>query len=162
MAGRGPAPKKKPLGHKSKADLAKVEIEVEPPTATPELPDSYQFELTTRDYIDGKQITTKESVTLDYVDQTRAWWADWKAAPQADLFTVTTWRRLLMLAPLVDQFHRTGSKDLMAEIRLNEAKLGATPEDMQRLHWSPKAAQRSAAASRDGKVTPINRPRVAG
>ena len=149
MAGRGPAPKKKPLGHKSKADLAKVEIEIEPPTTTPEL-------------LDGKQITTKESVTLDYVDQTRAWWADWKAAPQADLFTVTTWRRLLMLAPLVDQFHRTGSKDLMAEIRLNEAKLGATPEDMQRLHWSPKAAHRSAAASRDGKVTPINRPRVAG
>lgn len=44
-----------------------------------------------------------------------------------------------MIAPLVDAFWAAEdpkvAKELLGEIRLNEAKLGATPEDRLRLRW---------------------------
>jgi hypothetical protein len=66
---------------------------------------------------------------------TRRWYDVWKRSPQATLFTATDWQRLHMLAELVESYFLAPSKEILAEIRLNEAKLGATPEDRQRLHW---------------------------
>jgi hypothetical protein len=50
-------------------------------------------------------------------------------------FIATDWGRLRMLLEIVDLFYREPSKELLGEIRLNEAKLGGTPEDRQRLRW---------------------------
>lgn len=51
------------------------------------------------------------------------------------MFTVTDWQRLAMLAELVEAFFSSPSAALMAEIRLNEERLGATPTDRLRLGY---------------------------
>ncbi|MGH9169100.1 MAG: hypothetical protein ACRD02_14855 [Acidimicrobiia bacterium] len=76
----------------------------------------------------------------DLLPATKAWWETWTGSPQAARFTATSWQRLLMLVPLVDMYFREPSKELMAEIRQNESKLGATPEDLQRLRWKMEPA----------------------
>src|SRR4051794_19794756 len=120
MAGRGFAPKSadKQLGHRTTAEKSTTAIA---PTTrpAPALPGA-----------------------SDYSAATRRWYTTWAQSPQASQFTDTDWMRLHMLAPLVEQFFRAPTKEVMAEIRLNEAKLGATPEDRQRLHWKvgPEAA----------------------
>jgi hypothetical protein len=74
-----------------------------------------------------------------YLAATKAWYATWASSPQASQFTGTDWLRLHMLAELVDGYFRADDpglqQKLMGEIRLNEAKLGATPEDRLRLRW---------------------------
>jgi hypothetical protein len=42
---------------------------------------------------------------------------------------------LLTVEELADAYFANPSKDLLAEIRQNESKLGATPEDLMRLRW---------------------------
>jgi len=79
---------------------------------------------------------------------TRAWWDTWKASPQADQFLATDWQRLLMLVPMVESYF-AGNLGLLAEIRLNEAKLGATPEDRLRLRWRMRSADQQV--EREGK-----------
>lgn len=139
MAGRGPAPKdpSKVMGHRTKAEKARKAL---PPVADtlpgPDLPATYKFRLESVEYDNGKRCVTFEDAELEYDDLTRDWYEDWRRSPQVSQFTRNAWRRLLMLAPLVDQYHRHPTKEVMAELRQNEAKLGATPEDMQRLHWS--------------------------
>lgn len=69
----------------------------------------------------------------NYLPQTIAWYEGLATSPQASLFAATDWMRIHMLAPLVDLYWQNPSKDLMAEIRQNESKLGVTLEDRQRL-----------------------------
>jgi hypothetical protein len=78
---------------------------------------------------------------------TRRWYRVWGSSPQASQFTQTDWQRLHMLAPLVDRYFMAPSTGLMAEIRLNEAKLGGTPEDRQRLRWRLPTAEASGEQS---------------
>jgi len=94
-----------------------------------------------------------------FLAATRDWYADWSTSPQASRFTATDWRRLRMIAPLVDRYLRSSAKDLAAEIRLQEALLGATAADRLRLRWkvaepvaplegeSPRAARRQRLRS---------------
>jgi hypothetical protein len=76
-----------------------------------------------------------------YSERTRRWWATWASSPQASKFHETDWQRLEMLAPLVDLYFGNPDRQLMAEIRQNEAKLGATPEDRERLRWKIEEPQ---------------------
>lgn len=112
MAGRGPAPK----------DPEKRQ-RVNKPTELEELPASHDGEVPPLPRR-GK-----------YLKATRDWYATWARSPQAAGFGATDWQRLAMLAALVDRYWREPSKELMSEIRLNEAKLGGTVEDRQRLRW---------------------------
>lgn len=64
---------------------------------------------------------------------TNTWYLTWARSPQASTFTSTEWLRLHMLAPLVEAYYTSPDKNLMAEIRLNESKLGATLEDRLRM-----------------------------
>ncbi|GAA0955740.1 hypothetical protein [Nonomuraea longicatena] len=68
-----------------------------------------------------------------YSAATREWWDTWRSAPQSAAFTSTDWMRLAMLAPLVEQYHEEPRTAILAEIRLNEERLGATIADRQRL-----------------------------
>jgi hypothetical protein len=72
----------------------------------------------------------------NYRPEVRRWYRTWSRSPQASLFTETDWQRLHMTAQLVDEYYRRPSAALLAEIRANETKLGATPDDRQRLRWS--------------------------
>lgn len=67
-----------------------------------------------------------------YSEDTLAWYLDWQTAPQASLFSNTDWRRLLLLAPIVDSYFRKPSAAALSEIRLNEERLGATYVDRLR------------------------------
>lgn len=70
---------------------------------------------------------------------TRRWYRAWACSPQATLFGVTEWQRLHMLAHLVDRYYASPSPSVLAEIRANETKLGATPDDRLRLRWQVTA-----------------------
>lgn len=123
MAGRGPAGEGK--GHRTKAEKQVTVVDAaERVTDAPELA--------------GDQ----------WCDGTRAWFETWRNAPHAVLFTSTDWQRLLMLAPLVDGYLRSPTKELLSEIRLNESLLGATVVD--RLRGKVEVKQSAPAAPTEG------------
>jgi len=134
MAGRGPAPKDpdKRVGHHPARELEEI-----PRTArakrAPALPQTYW----------------REGEEKRFLAATRKWYLTWVHAPQATQFVSTDWQRLQMIAPLVDQYYRAPRQQLMAEIRLNEERLGATVVDRKRLDWKvtdePKATDRPPA-----------------
>ncbi len=99
----------------------------------------------------------------DYDRRTRHWYSVWASSPQAVRFLATDWQRLAMLAPVVDRFWRTHDKTLLAEIRLNEASLGATITDRQRLHWEieanppPESKMLQLRAEREARKAAPNR-----
>src|SRR4051794_12198648 len=80
----------------------------------------------------------------EYSEEVRAWWNTWRRSPQASLFAATDWMCLRMLAPLVEAYYREPTTALHAEIRLTEAKLGATVADRMQL--------RMRITRRDGEV----------
>lgn len=98
----------------------------------------------------------------NYMPQTIEWYRTWAESEQASQFTGTDWQRLRMIAPLVDLYFTSPSKDLMAEIRQNESKLGATAEDRQRLRWKIQTPEKSDADDVPEKSKPRERkdPRV--
>lgn len=108
MAGHGPAPKEGRI--RRNADPVDTITLSDSPTEVPRL----------RGY-------------AKYSAATRAWWDTWIASPQASAFAPTDWRRLMMLAPLVEKYHEDPKPALLSEIRLNEERLGATVADRQRL-----------------------------
>lgn len=61
-----------------------------------------------------------------------AWWEDWRRMPQAALFEATDWRRLALLAPIVQTHTLKPSAAALGEIRMNEERLGATVVDRTR------------------------------
>lgn len=71
----------------------------------------------------------------DYDSRTLAWYETWRTSPQADAFLPTDWQRLHMLAVLVEEYWADPKKELLSEIRLNEASLGGTAADRIRMRW---------------------------
>jgi hypothetical protein len=104
------ADQSKRRGHK--ATIAMTQIPSGPPPAAPDLPNADT-----------------------YLPQTRTWYETWTKAPQAHQFVATDWQRLHMLAPIVDAYFQEPKIQLLAEIRMNEQRFGATPEDRLRLRW---------------------------
>jgi hypothetical protein len=92
--------------------------------------------------------------------ETRDWYATWRRSPQAEQFLVTDWQRLHMLAAIVDKFFEAPSAQLMAEIRLNEERFGATPTDRLRLGYRVRPAQRGPAQT--APITGSSRSRLRG
>lgn len=90
----------------------------------------------------------------DWSPETRAWYLNWRKSPQARLFTSTDWQRLQMLASLVEAFNQAPTVSLMAEIRQNEALLGATHLD--RLRGRIAVEGKAAAPSKLASVTPAD------
>ncbi|MFF1281061.1 hypothetical protein [Streptomyces sp. NPDC058299] len=95
----------------------------------------------------------------DYDTRTLGWYETWRTSPQAATFLATDWQRLHMLAQLVEQYWQEPKKELLSEIRLNEAAIGGTAADRLRLRWSlgqpevgrgaARAAERAAARRGD-------------
>jgi hypothetical protein len=112
MAGRGPAPKPSEQRRRRNTDP------VSPTVLTN----------------DGQKIgpTLKKLTGRDWSDQTNAWFDTWRAAPQSRAFIGTDWLRLGLLAGIVERYWSEPSASLLAEIRLNEERLGGTIVDRQR------------------------------
>ena len=81
-------------------------------------------------------------------DAVARWWETWRRSPMAQTFLGTDWQRLAMLAPLVAAYWSEPNTKDLAEIRLNEERLGATMGD--RLKVRVRIEERGLAA-----VTPI-------
>lgn len=75
-----------------------------------------------------------------YSAETLHWWDTWSVSPQAEAFLPTDWQRLMMLAPLVEQYWQEPRPSTLAEIRLNEERLGATIRDRQSLRMKVASA----------------------
>jgi hypothetical protein len=126
MAGQGRIPRDPSQQHPRAKKVERTKIEA-PPAQYPPLPNAEA-----------------------YLPMTRSWYETWGTSPQASRFLATDWQRLHMLARLVDLFWLEGDKGTMAEIRLNEASLGATEADRLRLHWDievPKPENQRAAGT---------------
>jgi len=66
---------------------------------------------------------------------TRAWWRRVWTSPMAGEYLESDVDGLARLALLVDAYYNSPSKDLMSEIRLQEARFGLSPVDRSRLQW---------------------------
>jgi hypothetical protein len=108
MAGKGPLPKARRTRPRDEKPTTKI---VAGPSGAPPMPAG------------------------DWLPATVAWWNVWVGSEQASHFTATSWQRLVMLVPLVELYWQEPSRNTLAEIRQNESKLGATPEDLMRLRW---------------------------
>lgn len=129
MPGYGPPPSEnKRRRNKDTFAEAEVSVPAESQAQAPKLPGASKFSKPVRD-----------------------WYDTWTKAPQAGAFTVTDWQRLHMLAPLVQQYFEAPTKELMSEIRLNEALLGATHVDRMRGRIKVEAPQpKPAQGAGDG------------
>jgi hypothetical protein len=67
---------------------------------------------------------------------TRRWWKDVWHSPMAAAYLRADEHALFRLAVLIDLFWTEPSKDLAAEIRLQQQAFGLTPLDRNRLAWS--------------------------
>lgn len=128
MAGRGPAPgaspARKPTAQRRRrnAEPQFDALPAEGNTGTfPPLPKTYRAKVMTEDGM------------VAFLASTRKWYDVWAHSPQATEFTGVYWQRLERVARLVDQYDRHPTKDLLAEIRLQEAGFGGTPMDLRRL-----------------------------
>jgi len=83
---------------------------------------------------------------------TQRWWTAWRRSAQARVMSPTAWESLLSTALLHHQLWAHGRTELAGEIRLREAKHGATLEDQQRLRMQvlPASAREQAAGDDDG------------
>jgi hypothetical protein len=129
MAGRGPAPKP--------ADKRLGNHAVEAAT-----------ELT-----GGRVAAPRLTGRAKLVPAARRWWDTWAKSPQAAQFIATDWLTLEVIVRLVDDFHRAedakARKEIAGELRLQAAKLGATPEDRLRLRW--RMSENAGAEERSEK-----------
>lgn len=136
MAGRGPAPKDPSRRARRNAD----------PHPTTVL----RFERAEAHGLPEEQ---------DWPVQTRRWHAYWVASPQAEHFQHTDWEFLLSTA-LVHAEVWAGNSERAAELRLREAKLGATVEDRLRLRMQMADADEKDAKRPGSSVSA--RERYAG
>jgi hypothetical protein len=89
-------------------------------------------ELVRDDEVRGPELADLTGV-VNWSPPTVAWFETWRKAPQAQVFEATDWQRLGFLAYLVeDYFGGAADAKLLAEIRQNEERLGATYTDRQR------------------------------
>lgn len=87
----------------------------------------------------GSQVNAPDLIDREeYSRKTLAWWDMWAASKQAEVFMPSDWIRLQMLAPLVEQYWLDPKGATLAEIRLNEERLGATVRDRQNLRMAFK------------------------
>lgn len=157
MAGRGPAPKpKSQRRRRNKTPEEKVLPPEGNSSSFPKLPAKYKTRVRTED---GPM-----SIDVTFLKSTRDWYDDWAKSPMATEFTGVDWQRLQRVARLVDQYDRNPAKDLLAEIRLQEASFGATPMDRRRLGLKigDKPGAADPAASKRDELAVKRRERLAG
>lgn len=74
----------------------------------------------------------------EYSPNTLAWWDMWACSKQAEVFMPSDWMRLQLMVPLIEQYWLDPKGSTLAEIRLNEERLGATVRDRQNLRMAFK------------------------
>jgi hypothetical protein len=157
MAGRGPAPKDSAArtrrNKKKTEELAPVVGKGFDP-----LPKTYSIATKVRDGGDW----IEELEEREYLATTREWYRTWAESPQAAKLSSTDRVRLrFVIAPLFDRVVR-GELGFAGELRIQEASIGGTVLDRQRLGWKvpegPKPDTEDPKPA--GGVTPERRARL--
>jgi len=81
----------------------------------------------------------------DWSEEVRRWYETWRRSPQAQVFEVTDWSRLGLLAPMVELYFRRPSAAALGEIRMSEERLGATVVDRMRARMSIEESEQDKA-----------------
>lgn len=129
MAGRGPAPKH--AGARARRNK------------TPEMR-VVAGQLASQPALPSRVVRGPDGKLVGWPKQTRDWWRWWGQSPLSDDFGATDWSFLLDTALLHAQYW-LGDLGVAGELRLREAKLGATPEDRLRLRIQFETADEAAA-----------------
>jgi hypothetical protein len=134
---------KKPADERRRRNqpATKAELPESPPvSAAPPLPEAYTVS-------DGAN-----ELRIDWLPETRQWYANWASAPQAAQFLPTDWDYLrLVVAPLFDRWLRGGSKEIASELRLQLREFGGSPGARNTLGWKVKADQQPKPAEAGGE-----------
>ena len=143
MAGRGPAPKEPEKRRRGTRD------------------GNAQAVVTADGVLRGPELPKSRPTGTPWPAPTVAWWDTYRSAPQAQLWSDTDWQSHLVTAELHAAFWGDGETKHAAELRLREARMGATYEDRLRLRIrvdSPDSAPSLAAV----KSLPDYRSRLSG
>ena len=108
----------------------------------------------------------QEKATRVYVwhPLTKAWWKDVWHSPMAGEYVKSDIHALYRLAYLIDRFWREGTKELAAEIRLQQQSFGLTPIDRRRLQWEIEKSEEATTRRqrrRPASSEPVEDPRKA-
>lgn len=122
MAGRGPAPKPSSLRQRRNQKTGAANLPpLDPGQST------------------GKVPPLQNPDKRKFHRLTRAWWKRVWSSPMAGEYLPTDIDGLARLALMVDNYYKalspTGAKDMLSEIRLQEARFGLSPVDRSRLQW---------------------------
>jgi sulfur relay (sulfurtransferase) DsrC/TusE family protein len=109
----------------------------------PKLPKTYRVKVPSKDGIATRHVA--------FLKETKDWYETWARSPMATEFTDVHWRRLQMVAKLVDQYERNPLKDVLAEIRQHENSFGGTPYDLRRLGRTIVRGEEPAEKPRQAK-----------
>ena len=139
MAGKGPAPKPASLRQRRNKKAGATTLQ------TPE-------EQTEKVKLPSLQNPDKRT----FHRLTRAWWKRIWTSPMAGEYLESDVDGLARLALLVDDYYKHPSKDLMAEMRLQEARFGLSPVDRSRLQWEVARGEESQAKRRPHQSSRAN------
>ncbi len=123
MAGKGPAPKPAHMRQHRLKKAGATTLDTNAARQVPVLPNP-----------DGRE----------WHKLTRAWWKHVWESPMAGEYLETDIDGLGRLAILVDEYYWEPDKNLLAEIRLQEARFGLSPVDRSRLQWDFKKGKEAA------------------
>lgn len=84
-----------------------------------------------------------EPAEVDWRALTLAWWTTIWASPMAEEWVDADVPGLVALAVLVDEFWRTGSREVAAEIRMQQREYGLSPLSRRSLQWEVIRVQKA-------------------
>jgi hypothetical protein len=119
MAGKGPAPKPANLRQRRNKKVGATTLSVAEPDQA----------------VKTKVPTLQNPDKRKFHKLTRAWWKRVWSSPMAGEYLPTDIDGLARLAILVDEYYKKPHREVMAEIRLQEARFGLSPVDRSRLQW---------------------------
>jgi hypothetical protein len=104
---------------------------------------------------DGRTVNGKPAI-MKWNQRTLDWWEKWGDSPQAIHFMDTDWEFLLATALIHHKFWG-GDLTLAGELRIREAKFGATMEDRARLRIQYAAVEEAEAKNKKKTEKPETR-----
>ncbi len=138
MAGRGPAPKPANLRQRRNKKAG---------AATLPAPEA--------DQVEKKKIPALQNPDKRKFHRlTRQWWRRVWESPMAGEYLPTDVDGLARIALLVDSYYKRPDKELMSEIRLQEARFGLSPVDRSRLQWEVLKGEEAERKRKPVRNTP--------
>lgn len=164
----GPVPKNAATRQRRNRTSTKAHLEA--PSATPiDLPTRYssfkcrECYLTvgkhTAEQFDKEDIEPHsfEPAEEEWRALTVTWWSTIWASPMAEEWVDADVPGLVALAVLVDEFWRTGNREIAAEIRMQQREYGLSPLSRRSLQWEVIRVQRAERGQPTASAVPSRR-----